>query len=107
MSDIRSLLEEYSQITGRPMATISVEEYLSFKKFEVKNAVPVQSLDTETDKKTEEILCTENSTKSQSENIRPIQQRAEKKTETKKQEQKKDAVNDKEAILAMLRSIPG
>ena len=106
MSDIRSLLEEYSQITGRPIATITVEEYLSFKKFENKN-ISVQNINEEYGPKTKENSCTENNIKSQKENIRPIQQKAEKKAEAKKEEQKKEAVNDKEAILAMLRSIPG
>lgn len=33
MADIKELLTEYSSLTGRPLATISVSEYLEIKRF--------------------------------------------------------------------------
>lgn len=33
MTDIKELLTEYSSLTGRPLATISVSEYLEIKRF--------------------------------------------------------------------------
>ena len=33
MTDIKELLTEYSSLTGRPLATITVSEYLEIKRF--------------------------------------------------------------------------
>ena len=108
MSDIKLLLEEYSQLTGRPMATITVDEYLSFKKFENKNIINVS------DDKSSEIPHTENASRKdempsskEGDNIKPITSAVQKKTESRAKTAEKEQVNNKDAILAMLRSIPG
>ncbi|MBP3783866.1 MAG: hypothetical protein J6I68_11525 [Butyrivibrio sp.] len=33
MNDIKQLLTEYSEVTGRPLATISISEYLEIKRY--------------------------------------------------------------------------
>lgn len=108
MSDIKLLLEEYSLLTGRPMATITVDEYLSFKKFESKNIISAS------DDKFLEISHTENKasgketvSSKENGNIKPITSAVQKKAESRVNTEEKEQVNNKDAILAMLRSIPG
>ena len=38
MADITQLITEYSSVTGRPVATLSVAEFLEFKKYAEKTA---------------------------------------------------------------------
>ncbi|MCR5670690.1 MAG: hypothetical protein K6G10_06760 [Butyrivibrio sp.] len=51
MNEIKELLDEYTSITGRPIATLSVEEYLSFKKFLSKGNTVQKTITSDADKK--------------------------------------------------------
>ena len=116
MSDIRLLLEEYAQITGRPLATLSVEEYLSFKKFEKKENMVVSVHKTETFDKEEVKSCTENPQEEKHEDkheeacedkkVTPIVITGPK-AEARKEKNKDMQKQNKEAALALLRSVPG
>ena len=109
MSDIRTLLDEYVSITGRPIQTISVDEYLSFKKFadkagvqKIREEAPVTEKETTMPQKEQEVESSKKKTEPAMIRNYPVQQKSctEKRTAMEKK-------NSENTMLSLLNSIPG
>lgn len=102
MSDIGSLLEEYTHLTGRPLATISVDEYLALKRFEALSSVTVETkvshVQPDKPKQTEEAKAPAPVQKTS--NIKQL-------STVKTEERREKTQSSKADALSILRSIPG
>lgn len=98
MNSAKELLTEYTAITGRPLATISVSEFLEFKKYSEGMAVPI-SMQVEMSKYSQPVTTREPLTQ-----VVPISDKREEKiakTDTSENKPKKSSA------FAMMKSIGG
>lgn len=99
MSDIKTLVKEYSEITGRPAATLSVAEFLELKRFAWNDAAQTDERDNL------KFISEQTNGKSRVSDEKNIIERIVAPTEKKKEENKKKEPTS--SAFMMMRSVSG